>query len=259
MLSPSDLRSLLGQLASGTTQVDEVVAALAAPGQDYAAVSDFAQVDISREQRTGIPEFIFSPGKTPEQIVAIARRMAEAGKTNILATKANPAVAAALQDAFPDAVLHPISRIVVVHPRDGGPLLGDIAVVTGGTSDLPAAEETELVCRILGSKTTRFADIGIACISRALDVVPSLQRMNVIVCAAGMEAALPSVLAGLVSVPVIAVPTSVGYGVNTGGFNALLSVLGGCVPGVLAVNIDNGVGAAVAAHRINLLAARGAV
>lgn len=238
--------------------VDEVVAALTARGPEYAEVADFARVDLSREQRTGIPEFIFSPGKTPEQIVAIARRMAEAGKTNILATKADDAVATALQDAFPGAVLHPLSRIMVVHPREGGPLLGDIAVVTGGTSDLPAAEETELVCRVLGSRTTRFADMGIACISRVLDAVPALQRMHVIVCAAGMEAALPSVLAGLVSVPVIALPTSVGYGVNAGGYNALFSVLGGCVPGVLAVNIDNGVGAAVAAHRINLLAARGA-
>ena len=255
---PPDFHSLLQRLAEGTARVDDVFAALQTTGHEYAAVGDFAQVDLAREQRTGIPEFIFAPGKTPEQIVAIARRMVEAGKGNILATKTDERAAEAICAAFPEAQLHPLSRIVVVNPRANIAPLGEIAIVTGGTSDLPVAEEVEIVCRVLGSNTTRFADIGIACISRALDAVPALRRMNVVVCAAGMEAALPSVLAGLIAVPVIAVPTSVGYGVNVGGYNALLSVLGGCVPGVLAVNIDNGVGAAVAAHRINLLAARGA-
>jgi NCAIR mutase (PurE)-related protein len=134
---------------------------------------------------------------------------------------------------------------------------GSIAIVTAGTSDLGVAEEVELACMHAGSSVKRFADVGVAGIDRLLSVIPDISRSNVCICVAGMEAALPSVLAGLVSIPVIGVPTSIGYGVNDGGINALLSMLGSCAPGVLTVNIDNGIGAAAAAHRINILIAQG--
>ena len=133
---------------------------------------------------------------------------------------------------------------------------GSVSIVTAGTSDLGVAEEAELACIHAGSSVSRFADVGVAGIDRLLEVVPDIARSNVCICVAGMEAALPSVLAGLLPIPVIGVPTSVGYGVNDGGINALLSMLGSCAPGVLTVNIDNGIGAAAAAHRINLLVSR---
>jgi pyridinium-3,5-biscarboxylic acid mononucleotide synthase len=258
MPTPEILRTLLERFAAGEVSLDDALSQLGAGAAGYVPVGDFARIDLAREQRTGVPEFIYAPGKTPGQVVAIARRMAEAGASNILVTKVGDSIAEALRNAFTEMTLHDLSRVAVINPRERTDLTGEIGIVTGGTSDLPVAEEAELVCRALGSGTTRIADIGIACISRVLDAVPELARMHVIICAAGMEAALPSVLAGLVPVPVIAVPTSVGYGINSGGYNALLSILGGCVPGVLAVNIDNGIGAAVAAHRINQLAVRGA-
>ena len=245
---------LLEKLLAGEIGKDDFLREATRKTAPYIPVEDFARIDIDRGRRTGVPEFIYAPGKTVEQIAAIAARMIDAGIRNILATRVEESVFRQLSRTFPDAVYHPLSRLAVINPQAQESLAGNIGIVTAGTSDLPVAEEADIACTILGSRTTRIADIGIACLARTLDAVPVIETMNVVICVAGMEATLPSVLAGLVRVPIIAVPTSVGYGVNTGGFNALLSILGSCAPGIVAVNIDNGIGAAAAAHRINLLA-----
>lgn len=255
MHATDDIRHILELLKGGTIDLEEGLRRLEALTRPYVEVDDFARVDIERKRRTGIPEIIYTPGKSPEQVVAIARTMRERGIENILATRAPQDLFAHISCDMPAAVYHPLSRIIVFNPVPHDALIGAVGIVTAGTSDLAVAEEVEIVCHALGSKTVRVADAGVSCLQRATDAVPSLAAMNVVVCIAGMEASLPSVLGGLLAVPVIAVPSSGGYGVNTGGFNALLSVLGTCVPGVVAVNIDNGVGAAAAAHRINLLAA----
>lgn len=251
MFDTDTIHALLRRIADGAISPDAALAELRAAPRSYAELGDFARVDLRRAERTGVPEIIYGAGKTPGQIVAIARRMIEAGLVNIIATRLADDAHRAVLDAFPGARSYDLCRAVRVAPADQLPLPGHVAVVTAGTADLPVAEEVELVCDVLGSRTQRWADIGIACLERTLDALPALRTASVLVCAAGMEAALPSVLAGLLRIPIIAVPVSAGYGVNAGGYNALLSVLGSCVPGVLAVNIDNGVGAAVAAHRIH--------
>lgn len=148
------------------------------------------------------------------------------------------------------------SATAVYAPMPPAHPTGRIAIVTAGTSDLGVAEEAEIACTYAGSVVERFADVGVAGLDRLLSVLPAIATANVCICVAGMEAALPSVLAGLLSIPLIGVPTSVGYGVNHGGINALLSMIGSCAPGVLVVNIDNGIGAAAAAHRINRMMSR---
>lgn len=248
--------ALIERFLSGEIDRDELVRQVSRQPAPYVPVEDFARVDLGRSDRTGVPEFIYAPGKTVEQISAIAERMVQAGIRNVLATRTEEPVYRELALLFPEARYHPLSRLVIFNPAPFMAPVGNVGIVTAGTSDLPIAEEAEIVCNILGSKTTRISDIGVACLARTLDAVPVIETMNVVICVAGMEATLPSVLAGLVAVPIIAVPTSVGYGVNTGGFNALCSILGSCAPGILAVNIDNGIGAATAAHRINLLAER---
>lgn len=249
--------SLLDQFTSGALTREEFLAALITDHHSYSEVGDFARIDLQRRERTGVPEVILATGKTPDQIVAIARRMIESGNETVIATRASAEQYESIAVHIVTAKYHPHSRVIVFQPEAKKELLGNIGIVTGGTSDIPVAEESEILCHALGSRTTRIADIGVACLDRTLDAIPTLTSMNVVICVAGMEAALPSVLSGLLSVPIIAVPSSVGYGVNTGGFNALLSVLGSCTPGVLAVNIDNGVAAAAAAHRINMLAVKG--
>ena len=250
------IAALLERFLAGDLEREAFLRTVSERTSPYVEIDDFARVDVERRRRTGVPEFIYAPGKTIEQIIAIAVRMADAGIGNILATRVEACVFHQLALPFPDAQYHPLSKLVVINPTPTAALAGNIGVVTAGTSDLPVAEEAEIACTVLGSRTTRIADIGIACLARTVDAIPLIETMNVLICIAGMEATLPSVLAGLVQMPIIAVPTSVGYGVNTGGFNALCSVLGSCAPGLVTVNIDNGIGAAAAAHRINLLAER---
>ena len=257
MSVPGDrLAALIERFLSGEIDRDDLDRLASEQTVPYVPVEDFARVDIGRSGRTGVPEFIYAPGKTVEQIAAIAGRMVDAGIRNVLATRTEEPVFRQLALRFPEARYHPLSRLVVFNPAPQEAPVGNVGIVTAGTSDLPVAEEADIVCGILGSRTTRISDIGVACLARTLDAVPVIETMNVVVCVAGMEATLPSVLAGLVPVPIIAVPTSVGYGVNAGGFNALCSILGSCAPGILAVNIDNGIGAATAAHRINFLVER---
>jgi hypothetical protein len=212
----------------------------------------FASIDHLRPATQGHQEVILCQGKTPEQAVTIAERL-EARGGSFLATRAEPAHRAALAMRFPRAEVNELGRTVylpaVPEPEPTG--RGTILIVTAGTSDLPVAEEAAVTARALGNRVGRLTDVGVAGIHRILTETAALRSAAVIVVVAGMEGALPSVVGGLVSVPVIAVPTSVGYGAAFGGIAALLGMLNSCASGVTVVNIDNGFGAAAAASRIN--------
>jgi hypothetical protein len=214
----------------------------------------FARVDLHRSLRHGVPEAVFCPGKAPEQVVAIVRRLAEAHE-NILATRAEPAVIRALEESGLECWVHAEARLVVVNPRihEG---VGLIVVVSAGTSDLHVSEEAAVTAEAMGNRVERLYDCGVAGLHRLIPHLDRLNEANVIIAVAGMEGALPSVIGGLVDRPVIAVPTSVGYGASFGGVAALLAMLNSCAPGVSVVNIDNGYGAAAQANQINKLASK---
>jgi NCAIR mutase (PurE)-related protein len=242
------IRELLEAVAAGTLPPEQALARLRAlPYEDLR----FARVDLHRSLRHGVPEAVFCPGKTPEQVVAIVRRLAEA-HDNVLATRAEPAVIAALRASGLPCRVHDDARLVVVKPvaREG---VGLIVVVSAGTSDLPVAEEAARTAELMGNEIDRLYDVGVAGIHRILAERERLSSARVIIVVAGMEGALPSVVAGMVDVPVIAVPTSVGYGASFGGVAALLGMLNSCANGVSVVNIDNGFGAGCIASMINHL------
>ena len=212
----------------------------------------FASVDHLRPITQGHQEVIFCPSKTTGQVVAIAERLAaESGA--FLATRAEPAQAAALREAFPRSEHNELGRTVTLTPDPAPPPTGrgTILVVTAGTGDLPVAEEAAVTARVFRNRVERLTDVGVAGIHRILTQTDTLREAAVVIVVAGMEGALPSVVGGLVKVPVIAVPTSVGYGASFGGLAALLGMLNSCAAGVTVVNIDNGFGAAAAASRIN--------
>lgn len=204
--------------------------------------------DTGREARTGQPEVIYGPGKTAEQMLAVARDLVEAGVRPVLASRVTPEQVRAFTHAFPDARYHEKANLLVLDPAPAR--RGTVAVVAAGTSDLPVAEEAAATAEAFGLAVERITDVGVAGVHRVLERVPTLERMDAVIVVAGMEGALASVVAGLVSAPVIAVPTSVGYGAAFEGLAALLGMLSSCVPGVVVVNIDNGLGAAMAAHRM---------
>jgi NCAIR mutase (PurE)-related protein len=211
----------------------------------------FARIDHHRELRQGQPEVVFCEGKTPEQVVAICERL-EAVSGSFLGTRANEALATRLKTRFPDMVWNPLARTVHL-PAAGSrkPVSTEIIlVVSAGTSDLPVAEEAAVVAEAYGHTVERLVDVGVAGLHRLLAAGDQLRRARVVIVVAGMEGALPSVVGGIVAVPVIAVPTSVGYGASFGGLAALLGMLNSCAAGVTVVNIDNGFGAAAAASRI---------
>ncbi|MGH7568632.1 MAG: nickel pincer cofactor biosynthesis protein LarB [Gemmatimonadales bacterium] len=212
----------------------------------------FAQIDHLRPVTQGHPEVIFSPGKTVDQVVAIAERLA-AANGSFLATRLEPPQIAALATRFPQVELNALGRTAYLPPDPEPPPTGrgTILVVTAGTSDLPVAEEAAVTARALRNRVERLTDVGVAGIHRLLTQTDTLRSAAVIIVVAGMEGALPSVVGGLVKVPVIGVPTSVGYGASFGGVAALLAMLSSCAAGVTVVNIDNGFGAAAAASRIN--------
>ena len=214
----------------------------------------FASIDHLRPLTQGHAEVILCQGKTPEQVLAIAERL-EAAAGSFLATRSEPAQRAALATRFPRAEINELGRTVYLapEPMPAPTGRGTVLVVTAGTSDLPVAEEAAVTARALGNRVTRLTDVGVAGIHRILTQTDLLRSAAVIIVVAGMEGALPSVVGGLVPVPVIAVPTSVGYGVAFGGIAALLAMLTSCASGVTVVNIDNGFGAAAAASRINHL------
>ena len=212
----------------------------------------FAQVDTHRALRKGFPEIIFGQGKTPSQVVRIAAKLVEHNQ-RVLATRLGPEHARALQKKFKRAVHHELARCVTIEKKPLPKREGVIAVICAGTSDLPVAEEASVTAEIMGNRVERVNDVGVAGVHRLFSRLEVIQRANVVVVVAGMEGALPSVVSGLVDKPVIAVPTSVGYGASFGGIAALLAMLNSCASGVTVVNIDNGFGAGYAASQINAL------
>ena len=209
----------------------------------------YAKIDHHRGLRNGTGEVIYGAGKTAEQIVAIASHMVAAGGENILITRMDGDKAARVEKAVP-LLYDPLARVGVVK-RVERTLVGSVVVASGGTSDLPVCEEAALTAETLGSRVTRLYDVGVAGLHRLLSHLDELQSARAVVAVAGMEGALASVVGGLVDCPVIAVPTSVGYGASFGGLSALLSMLNACASGISVVNIDNGFGAGYLANRIN--------
>ena len=241
------VRDLLGRVADGTLPVADALERLShAPVEEL----DFATIDHNRALRQGYPEVIYCPGKTVDQIVTIATRIAERGD-GFLATRAEPDVRSALGQTFQSAQQNDLGRTVWLAPEQSAPSgTGDVLIVTAGTSDLPVAEEAAVSAAAMGNSVRRMTDVGVAGIHRLLSRAEALHSARVVIVVAGMDGALPSVVAGLVRAPVIAVPTSVGYGASFGGVAALLAMLSSCAAGLTVVNIDNGFGAAVAASRI---------
>jgi NCAIR mutase (PurE)-related protein len=245
-MNPEALRALLAQIRDGIISPEEGVARLSdLPYED----AGFAKLDHHRPLRTGLPEVIYGAGKTDPQIAEIFDRMARRGG-NVLATRVAESAAALVLAAHPFAVHDAVSRTISLRQQEQPALLGTIAVLCAGTSDLPVAEEARVTAELFGHHVARFYDVGVAGLHRLLAHLPALGEARVIIVCAGMEGALPSVVAGLVSAPVIAVPTSVGYGAAFGGIAALLGMLNSCSPGIGVVNIDNGFGAACLAHSI---------
>lgn len=242
-----NVRELLEQVASGVLSLEEAEHRLR--GLAFEDIGD-ARVDHHRSMRRGFPEVLYCPGKTLGQAEAIFARLAEAND-NVLATRASEEIAARLVAAEAGAVWDPIARTVSLHRDETDRGVGRVLVVTAGTADLPAAREALVTARVMGNRAELITDVGVAGIHRLMAVRKQLEEATVLVVVAGMEGALPSVVAGLVSRPVIAVPTSAGYGASFGGVTALLAMLNSCAAGVTVVNIDNGFGAAYAASLIN--------
>jgi pyridinium-3,5-biscarboxylic acid mononucleotide synthase len=244
-VTAEQLDALLAEVAGGRLAPDAALERLRhLPFEDL----PFARIDHHRALRQGFPEVVFCEGKTADQVVAICERLERASES-FLGTRASEAVASRLQARFPAMVWNPLARTVHLpakQPVRPGPIL----VVSAGTSDLPVAEEAAVVAEAFGHPVERLVDVGVAGLHRLLAATDQLQRARVVIVVAGMEGALPSVVGGLVGVPVVAVPTSVGYGASFGGLAALLAMLNSCAAGVTVVNIDNGFGAAAAASRI---------
>ena len=209
------------------------------------------KIDLHRALRNGFPEVIYGEGKTPEQVGEIFVRMRE--HTNVLATRVSPEMAAHVQSVCPEVRHNPLGRTLTAVRGDIAYRTGEIGIITAGTSDLPVAEEARVTCEMLGSRAFVISDVGVAGIHRLLDKLDELRKARVLVVVAGMEGALASVIGGLTSQPIVAVPTSVGYGACFSGLSALLGMLTSCASGVTVVNIDNGFGAACAACKINNL------
>ena len=250
-VTATEAKRLLEKFRAGKVSVDAVVRAFqAAPVADLG----FAQVDLQRALRKNFPEVIFGAGKSPKQVLAIATKLVER-EQHVLVTRITADHARALKKKFRRTVFHEAARCVTIEsaPRPKRP--GTIAVLCAGTSDLPVAEEAAVTAEITGNNVERIYDVGVAGLHRLLRRLEAIQKAKVIIAVAGMEGALPSVVAGLVAQPVIAVPTSIGYGASLGGIAALLSMLNSCSSGVTVVNIDNGFGAGYAASQINALAA----
>lgn len=253
----TQLLEVFDRVRAGALSPDEAVRLVGElPFASVAHAVGSSMIDHHRELRTGIPEIVYGQSKTGEQIAAALGELARVAGAAI-STRVDAAKAAIVQAAHPTAVFHELARIVTLGDASrpaNRPEAESIAVVCAGTSDLAVAEECALVAEYLGAPVSRIHDVGVAGLHRLLARIPDLQRAGVVIAIAGMEAALPSVLGGLIDRPLIAVPTSVGYGVSIDGLVALAAMLSSCAPGITVVNIDNGVGAAVAAIKIARLA-----
>ncbi len=245
------LRELLERVQAGEAGVEEAVGALRRLPFE---TMGFAHLDTHRALRTGFPEVVFCEGKRPEQAAAIIARLAE-GRGPVLGTRAGPELYRRVRELVPEARYHELARAIVVEREPLPRRPGTILVVCAGTADLPVAEEAAVTAELMGNTVERIADVGVAGLHRLLAHMERVQSASVLVVVAGMEGALPSVVGGLVRRPVIAVPTSVGYGASFGGLAAMLAMLNSCAAGVTVVNIDNGFGAGYAASMINALAA----
>jgi NCAIR mutase (PurE)-related protein len=238
-VNPDRIRKILADVASGSTSVDEASESLRLlPFEDLG----FAKIDHHRQLRRGFPEVIFGPGKNAEQIRTIASRLISQGQ-NVLVTKTNEEAYRLIAKDHPAARWHEEARAIVVELERPIPIPGKVLVLSAGTSDIPIAEEAALTAEMMGCQVNRLFDVGVAGLHRLASHQKSLSEASVLIVAAGMEGALPSVVAGLVSAPVVAVPTSIGYGASFGGLAALLAMLNSCSTGVAIVNIDNGFGA----------------
>ncbi len=253
-MNADGLKELLEQVKAGEIQVGQALDTLT--DLPYADLG-YAMVDHHRALRSGHPETIFSQGKTVAQIVGIARRLLQKD-ANIMATRADRQVHDALKTICDRVEYHEAARIVVMNRKPVAPTRTTILVMCAGTSDIPVAEEAAVTAETMGNRVERLADVGVAGIHRLLSQRGKIQAASVVVVVAGMDGALPSVVAGLTDKPVIAVPTSIGYGASFGGLAALLTMLNSCANGITVVNIDNGYGAGYAASTINRIADRAA-
>ena len=246
IMDPERLLEILTDLKQGRTTIDAVIALMTnLPYEDI----DFAKIDHHRALRTGLPEVIYAEGKTDAQVVEIFARMAAAGG-NVLATRVKPSAAEAVLGKVPGAVHHAVARTVALRQVERAARPSVLAILAAGTSDLPVAEEAAVTAELMGNTVKRVYDVGVAGLHRLLAQHEVLTQARALIVCAGMEGALPTVVAGLVRAPVIAVPTSVGYGAAFGGVAALLGMLNSCAPNVAVVNIDNGFGAACFANAI---------
>jgi NCAIR mutase (PurE)-related protein len=247
-MSAETILEMLKRVQAGALRPEDAMDRLAnLPYED----AGFAKIDHHRQLRLGLPEVIYAAGKTADQVAEIFFRMAAMG-SDVLATRADAAAFAAVQAAVPQAHYHPVARLIALRqsPPSENETVGPVAVLCAGTSDLPVAEEAALTAEIMGATVRRIYDVGVAGLHRLLSQREQLRDAEVVIVCAGMEGALPSVVGGLVGAPVIAVPTSIGYGAAFGGLAALLGMLNSCSPNVTVVNIDNGFGAAYVASMI---------
>ena len=250
-MTPEEANKLLEKFRAGKISQKKVLAAL---GKEPVTDLGFAQVDQHRSLRQGFPEVIFGAGKTPVQVVKIAGEILKQSD-RVLITRIETTHAKALKKKFKKAVHHEAARCMVIEKKKTKPRAGTIAILSAGTSDLPVAEEAAVTAEVMGNRVQRIHDVGVAGLHRLLARTEDFRDANVLIVVAGMEGALPSVVAGLVDKPVIAVPTSIGYGASFEGVAALLGMLNSCGSGVTVVNIDNGFGAGYSASQINALVA----
>jgi NCAIR mutase (PurE)-related protein len=242
-----EVEKLLIEVKNGKTSIEEALATL--KNFPYTDLG-FARIDHHREMRTGYPEIIYCAGKSVEQVREIFRVMSE-NENNVIGTRANDEMFEAVRSLSSEAVYYPVARIISMQKKKPEVPVTRIAIITAGTSDMSVAEEAAITAELLGNNVLRIYDAGVAGIHRLVDKLPEIRNCRVIIVIAGMEGALASVVGGLVDKPVIAVPTSIGYGANFGGISALLAMLTSCSTGVTVVNIDNGFGAGFAASMIN--------
>jgi NCAIR mutase (PurE)-related proteins len=246
-MNAKEVEKLLKNVKKGDTSIEEALEIL--KNFPYTDLG-FARIDHHREMRTGYPEIIYCAGKSVEQVREIFRVMSEK-ESNVIGTRANDEMYEAVRSILTDAVYYPVARIISLQKKKPKVPESRIAIITAGTSDMPVAEEAAVTAELLGNKVLKIYDAGVAGIHRLVDKLPEIRNCRVIIVIAGMEGALASVVGGLVDKPVIAVPTSVGYGANFGGISALLAMLTSCSTGITVVNIDNGFGAGFAASMIN--------
>jgi pyridinium-3,5-biscarboxylic acid mononucleotide synthase len=244
------VRDLLEQLRRGEIETEDAMARLRT--LPFETVGNFAHLDQHRALRCGFPEVVFGQGKTSDQVVQIAQRLAERND-RVLVTRVSAEMYAEIGDRLPEMTYHSLPRLLILDRQADEPRKPGVVVTTGGTADIPVAEEAAMTAELMGQQVERIYDVGVAGLHRLLNRLDSLQAARVVVAVAGMEGALPSVVGGLVSAPVIAVPTSVGYGASFQGLAALLTMLNSCATGVSVVNIDNGFGAGYLAALINRL------